>query len=229
MHRAFICQSNYIPWKGYFEAIAQADVFVLYDCVQYSKNDWRNRNRIKTANGLQWLSIPVRQKSLQQRITDTEIAQANWAKKHWNSWQTHYAKAPFFKMYAPKIKALYLEEENRYLSQINKRFILWVLEELDIQTRVLESVHFNLEEQDPSLRLIELLQKIEAQHYLSGPAAKAYINEQAFEAADIKLEYLNYGPYPTYNQLYPPFTDAVSILDLFFHLGPAAKQFFRSI
>ncbi|EJF53625.1 WbqC-like protein [Saprospira grandis DSM 2844] len=229
MRKAFICQSNYIPWKGYFEAIAQADVFVLYDCVQYTKNDWRNRNRIKTAQGLQWLTIPVRQKQLKQRIADTQVAQANWAKKHWNSWQTHYAKAPFFKQYAPQIKALYLEEDSPFLSQINKRFILWALNELQIQTKVLESVHFDLQKQDPSLRLIELLQQIDAQHYLSGPAAKAYIHEEAFEAANIKLEYLNYGPYPTYEQLYPPFSDAVSILDLFFHLGPAAKQFFRSI
>ena len=106
--KAAILQSNYIPWKGYFDLMNSADVFIIYDEVQYTKNDWRNRNRIKTANGIIWLTIPVRQNNLAQRIIDTEVVNNGWRKKHWNSIAMSYSKTPFFKKYNSQFEEIYL-------------------------------------------------------------------------------------------------------------------------
>jgi hypothetical protein len=150
MKKIAILQSNYIPWKSYFDIIKQVDTFVVYDEVQYTKNDWRNRNKIKTPNGLQWLTIPVKQKSLDQKIFETEVAEQSWRRKHLNSIRLNYARAPFFDLHSQKIEKLY-EGNEILLSEINLKFIKGICKILNIQTQIIDSMQVALNICDTSL------------------------------------------------------------------------------
>ncbi len=222
-----IIQSNYIPWKGYFDIINSVDEFILYDEIQYTKNDWRNRNQIIGPNGKQWLTIPVKQNSLAQRICDTKIAQPNWAKKHWKTLSLNYAKSQFFRDYKDNFEELYLGDAAEFLSEINYRFITGICKVLGIKTKISWSSDYELGEGKIE-RLINLCQQVGANEYISGPAAKNYIDNELFESAGIKLTWMDYSGYKEYDQLYPPFEHSVSILDLIFSCGPEAIKYMRS-
>jgi len=221
-----ILQSNYIPWKGYFDIIAKSDVFVIYDEVQYTKNDWRNRNLIQTKNGLQWLTIAVRQESLDQAIYQTEVFKTNWAKKHIGTLQANYGKAPYFADYKDRIFKLY-KEASTNLSEINSVFIKEICEILEINTEIIDSRSLNLTGNKQE-RLVQACKQLNADIYLSGPAAKSYIDEDAFTKHQIKVDWMNYSDYKHYNQLHSPFEHGVSILDLIFNEGPNAKKYLKS-
>jgi len=222
-----ILQSNYIPWKGYFDMIASVDVFVIYDEVQFTKNDWRNRNLIKTKNGLQWLTIAVKHEKLSQAICETEVFKQNWVKKHIGTLQANYAKAPFFGEYKSRIFDLY-ENVSTNLSEINVDFIKEICGILDIDTKIIDSRSLNLSGNKQE-KLIQACKQLDAAIYLSGPAAKSYIDESNFADHNIKVEWMDYSNYKDYNQLYPPFEHGVSILDLIFNEGPNAKKYLKSI
>ncbi|WP_452220382.1 WbqC family protein [Lacinutrix salivirga] len=220
-----ILQSNYIPWKGYFDIIAKSDVFVIYDEVQYTKNDWRNRNLIKTPNGLQWLTIAVRQLALEQKISETEVFKTNWTKKHIGTLQANYAKAPYFNDYKTDIFEIYNQVPSN-LSEINTLFITAICKILKIETKIIDSKSLHLKG-DKQERLIQACKSLKASTYLSGPAAKSYINEASFKDQNIKVEWMDYSNYEEYNQLFPPFEHGVSILDLLFNQGPNARTFLK--
>lgn len=221
-----ILQSNYIPWKGYFDLMQQVDVFIILDEVQYTKNDWRNRNLIKTPQGLHWLSIPVYRKSSTQKISETRIAQAKWPIKHWQNWQSFYARAPFFALFESELKNLYLECRFELLSQINLYFIKRICQWLNIPTLILSSKELELK-QEKNQRLIHLIKQVNGQTYLSGPAAKPYLKIEEFQKAEIEVQWMNYQNYPRYPQLYPPFSHQVSIIDLILHTGPEAPRYIK--
>jgi len=225
--RVAILQSNYIPWKGYFDIIGSVDAFVLYDDMQYTKNDWRNRNKIKTQNGLQWLSIPVRQESLHQKINETKITDVKWNINHWRTLSQNYAKAPFFKAYKAEFEALYLSATSEYLSDINRHFLDAINAMLDIKTKIYDSREFVLAE-GKSERLLALCQELGATTYLSGPAARDYLDESIFEKAGIAVEWMDYSGYREYHQLFPPFEHGVSVIDLILNEGENAKNFLKS-
>ena len=226
MKKIAILQSNYIPWKGYFDIIQQSDVFVIYDEVQYTKNDWRNRNLIKTPNGLEWLTIPVNQKNLDQKINETYVSQHNWNKKHWNTLVGNYSKAPFFKRYSEEFKDLFLGIETDNLSEINLLFIKKINSLFEINTEIIDSQSLQLIG-DKNERLIEAIKKLNGTHYISGPAAKSYLNIEAFEKEEIQVEWMNYSNYPEYPQMFSPFKHNVTILDLLFNVGPDSKKYFN--
>lgn len=221
-----ILQSNYIPWKGYFDVIAKSDVFVIYDEVQYTKNDWRNRNLIKTKDGLQWLTIAVRQESLNQAIFDTKVFKTNWTKKHMGTLQANYAKAPYFTEYKNRIFKIY-EQASTNLSEINSAFIKEICAILEIDTEIIDSRSLNLVG-DKQEKLVQACQQLDADIYLSGPAAKSYIDEVFFTDNQIKVEWMDYSNYKSYNQIHPPFEHGVSILDLIFNEGPNAKKYLKN-
>ena len=222
--RVAVIQSNYIPWKGYFDIIHDVDVFIFYDDLQYTKNDWRNRNQIKSSHGLQWLTIPVGQRS-DRLICDVQIADSGWQKKHWEKLRHSYARAPFFSRYAPFLEDIYLDAHWDNLSVLNQSLITRIAGEcLGIPTRFRDSREFSPEGRKLD-RLVDLLRKAGATHYISGPSARAYIEPEQFERAGIGLEFKDYGSYPEYEQLHPPFTHAVSVLDLLFHAGPEAPWY----
>ena len=225
--KAVILQSNYIPWKGYFDMMNMADVFIIYDEVQYTKNDWRNRNKVKTANGTIWLTIPVKQEKLSQRIIDTEVHNQEWRRKHWNSITMAYSKTPYFTKYRSLFEDLYLADCETYLSRINYNFIVAINEILGINTKLLLSNDLQMID-GKTERLVDLCKKICADEYISGPAAKDYLQTGLFEKENIKVSWMDYSGYPEYTQLYPPFEQAVSILDLIFNTGEEAPHFMKS-
>jgi hypothetical protein len=224
--KILILQSNYIPWKGYFDLINSVDEFIIYDHVQYTKNDWRNRNKIKTPNGAQWLAIPVNH-STSMRIKDVKVVNNLWRKKHWNTLTGNYAKAKYFKEYKDRFELLYLKGAEKYLSQINYIFLNEINEILNIKTTISWSWDYNLDGNKNEI-IISLCKQTNADEYLSGPAAKDYIDENIFQENNIKITWMDYNNYPIYDQLYPPFEHGVSILDLIFNEGPNANKFMKS-
>jgi hypothetical protein len=228
MKRVAILQSNYIPWKGYFDLINMVDEFILYDDMQYTKRDWRNRNKIKTPNGLVWLTIPVEVKGKYfQKINETKVSEKDWAVKHWQQIKQNYSKTKYFKEYKDIFEELYLSCDEGYLSQINYKFISIINEILGIKTKIRWSSEFELVEGQTE-KLLEICKDCNADIYLSGPAAKDYFDEDLAKKENIQVEWMDYSGYGEYNQLFPPFEHGVSILDLIFNEGPHAKEFMKN-
>ncbi len=224
--KAAILQSNYIPWKGYFDLIKSVDEFIFYDDAQYTVNDWRNRNRIQTPDGPRWLTIPVTN-HFGQKIREAKVSQPGWAVKHWKSICQNYSKARYFKEYRGRFEPLYLECAEDSLSVINQKFIAEICSVLGIKTRITRSMDYELRG-GKTERLVRLCQDVGASHYLSGPAAKAYLDESLFEKEGIRVSYMDYSGYPEYKQLFSPFEHSVSILDLIFNEGADAPRFMKS-
>lgn len=222
-----ILQSNYIPWKGYFDLINSVDEFIIYDEMQYTKNDWRNRNKIKGPNGLHWLTIPVRYSTLSQKIKDIKIADYDWNKKHLATILQFYSKTLFIKENKSFIEDLYLNNTSHFLSEINLYFIIRINKLLNINTKISSSCDYGLVE-GKTERLVDLVLKAGGTEYISGPAAKEYINENLFDQAGIKLTWINYAGYKEYQQLNPPFEHGVSIIDLILMLGFNCKNYMKS-
>lgn len=228
MKKVAILQSNYIPWKGYFDIIGLVDEFILYDDMQYTRRDWRNRNQIKTANGLQWLSIPVETKGkFYQKICETRISDPCWAGNHWKAIRYAYAKAPFFREYEPLFASLYERAgQMDRLSQVNHLFLTEICRLLGIGTKITWSSDYVLAD-GKTERLAQLVLDAGGSYYLSGPAAKDYIVDEVFENAGVELHYMDYGGYPAYPQLHGDFTHNVSILDLLFMTGTDAPRYMK--
>lgn len=225
-----IVQSCYIPWKGYFDMIASVDEFILYDDMQYTRRDWRNRNLIKTPHGRQWLTIPVNVTGKYfQRINETQVYDKLWANNHWKSIIANYSKAKHFKHYSHHLEALYAECENEnYLSLINFKFIQTICSILNIHTKLSWSTDYPINNDlRKSERLLALCQEAKATHYISGPSAKNYIDETLFHHNKIKLSWFNYEGYQEYSQLWGEFTHEVTILDLLFNTGEEAHRYMR--
>lgn len=224
MKKIAILQSNYIPWIGYFDLIASVDEFILYDSMQYTKRDWRNRNIIKTPQGNQWLSVPVHSKGQYfQSIFDTKIDGEKWQKDHWKAITMNYAKAPFFNEISMLIEPFY-KLHYSHLSELNKSLILEICNYLDIQTNILDSSAFELEG-DKSEKLLNICIQSGANSYLSGPSAKEYLDLDIFKKNKIKVEWFNYNNYQPYPQLWGDFEGGVSILDLLFNCGSSSKNY----
>ena len=223
-----IVQSNYIPWKGYFDLINLVDEFILFDDMQYTRRDWRNRNLIKTRAGLKWLTIPVAVKgNFFQKIKDTRVSDPGWGRTHWESIVHNYSKANHFAAFREVFESLYLGSQESFLSQINYAFLTAICKILRIETRITWSDTYESVE-GKTERLVSICKQAGATTYISGPAARDYIDESLFNNADISLEYMDYSAYPEYRQLFPPFEHGVSVIDLIFNEGPDAPKFMKS-
>jgi hypothetical protein len=222
-----IVQSNYIPWKGYFDMIAAVDEFVLFDDMQYTRRDWRNRNQIKTPQGLQWLTVPVKVKGKYfQAIRETEIDGKEWAASHWKSIELNYRKARFYPEISSLIRPLYLERNYTHLSVLNRTLIEAVCTYLGITTKISHSWDYPLVD-GKTERLVGLCQQAGASEYISGPAASDYLEEELFAREDIQLTWFDYAGYQEYPQLWGDFVHSVSILDLLFNCGPESTKCMR--
>lgn len=225
MRKIAILQSNYLPWKGVFDIIHQVDTFVFLEDVQYTEHDWRNRNIIKTKEGEKWITIPVKNSNRGgQLIIEAEIDnRSNWQRKHFNSFQMNYGRAPFFKKYKWILEDLYLCRKWDKLSEINIHFIKLIAKELGINTEFVMSTDLNVSGKKDD-KIINICKILNASSYLSGPSAKNYIDPNKFQKEEIELEYIKYQ-YPKYKQLYEPFNHYVTILDLIFNCGPDAPYY----
>ncbi|MCG3173136.1 MAG: hypothetical protein GMKNLPBB_01314 [Myxococcota bacterium] len=228
MKKVAIVQSNYIPWKGYFDLIAAADEFILYDDMQYTRRDWRNRNQIKTPQGVQWLTVPVLVKGkYHQKIRDTEIDGTGWAEAHWRSLEMNYKRAPHFPEIAAWVEPLY-RESHTLLTRLNRRFIEAICQYLGIRTRITNSWDYTLSE-GKTERLADLCRQAGGDEYISGPSARDYIDERVFAERGLRLTWFDYDGYPEYPQLWGEFVHGVSILDLLFNCGPDAYRYMRHV
>ena len=222
--KAVILQPSYIPWRGYFNQIKKADVFVFYDDVQYDRHGWRNRNRIKAPGGTRWLTIPVLTKGSVEHGTEIRDIRINWdrdwATKHWRSLQQSYSRAPAFDRCAEQLEVAYSSRPT-LLADFTIDLIVSLAAMLGIEdTLFLRSSTLDAPGKGTD-RLLTILRKVGADHYISGPSARDYLDEEALERAGITLEYMTYD-YPGYEQLYPPWDPQVSVLDLLFMKGPEA-------
>lgn len=218
-----IIQSDYIPWKGYFDIIHDVDIFVFLDDVQMTLRDWRSRNKIKTAKGTEWLTIPIKREARTQRICEVQLENTGWQKRHADSIRHNYSKTPYFKEYEELLSWLY-REPHHTLSEYNRHSIRMICAYLSIETPLMYSLDLTpVGTKDD--RLIDICRKLGANKYISGPSAKEYIHEEKFEEAGITIQYKEYTGYPEYRQLYPPFEHGVTILDLLFNCGPTAGQY----
>lgn len=222
-----ILQSNYIPWKGYFDLINAVDLFIFYDDVQYTNRDWRNRNRIKTSSGVKWLTIPCG-KSEHQLICEVNLTDPYWQQKHWRTIKHNYSRAKFFNDYKAFFEEIYMSRTWNNLSELNQNLIKRISREvLHINTPFEDSRKYSLTTKKEE-RILDLLSCFDATSYLSGPSAQSYINEAHFRDANIELEWMDYSGYPPYEQLYPPFSHQVSVIDLIFNAGPNAAAYMKT-
>lgn len=227
LKRVAILQSNYIPWKGYFDIIASVDEFVLYDDMQYTRRDWRNRNRIKTPQGLAWCTVPVKVSGkYTQRIRDTEIDDHAWARKHVTSFTMCYKRAPFFDEVFAWLSPLYLDKTYTHIAALNRALIEAVCAYLGIGTKITNSWDYTLAG-DRTERLAGICAQAGAGEYVSGPAAQCYMDERVFTEAGIRLTWFDYAGYPEYPQLHGDFVHEVSILDLLFNCGKDSVRYMK--
>lgn len=227
--RIAIIQSNYIPWKGYFDMIAAVDEFILYDDMQYTRRDWRNRNQIKTPQGVQWLTVPVKVKGKYlQSIRETEIDGTDWAAAHWKTIAQNYRRAPHFEEVAAIFEPLYLQHQYTHISELNRKLIEAVCSYLGINTKISNSWDYQLID-GKTERLADLCARAGGSEYISGPSAKDYIEEDIFTERGIKLSWFGYTGYPEYPQLFGEFTHGVTILDLLFTCGKYAPHYMKHV
>lgn len=213
-----ILQSNYLPWKGYFQIIDESDVFVFYDDAQYTKNDWRNRNIVKSANGPLWITVPVlRAGRVGQRILDAQIdSRTPWARSHRRTIEQTYARAPHSGDALELLDAIYARPWDR-LSDLNQFATRRICEAIGIRTEFENSTDFP-ESDDPTGRLVEICRRLDATEYLTGPTAADYLDVRQFDEAGIECRFMKYD-HPEYPQVHPPFDHRVSIVDLIAHCG----------
>ena len=221
-NKVAILQSNYIPWRGYFDLIHDVDLFIFYDDVQYTHSDWRNRNKLLTRNGPRWLSIPAGH-NLKSLICEVEILDQSWKRQHRSIIEQNYRKAPFLKQSQSLLDFLY-ENSITNLSDYNQRAIRHISALLGIDTQFTDSRLLAVEG-GKTERLIGILKKVGATTYISGPSARDYIDESLFDEAGIKLEYKEYPAYPSYPQCFAPFSPFVTVLDLLLNVGTEAPRY----
>lgn len=224
MNKIAILQSNYIPWKGVFDLINQVDTFVFLEDVQFTKRDWRTRNKIKTPNGEIWLSVPVKKAPRNTKIYEINISnETDWQKEHYKKIKYSYSKSPYFNEYKWILDEIYLAKQWFNLSEFNIFTTKLISHVLGIKTKFINSLDLGVEGTKDD-KLIGICKKLGGTFYLSGPSAKSYIIPDKFKKERIRLAYIVYD-YPEYPQLYGEFTHFVSILDVIFHCGSDAYKY----
>ena len=216
--RVTILQPSYLPWLGFFEQMTRSDKFVLLDDVQYTRRDWRNRNRIRVRENWIWLTVPVQQKSrFSQSLLETRIDNSvSWRRKHLETLRQHYCKAPFFEKYFPRCQQVY-EKDWTFLFDLCLETINLMKEEMGIETPLLRSSEMK-PGGEKTERLVSICRELGATHYLSGESGSNYIAEEDFSSQGIALEYQNYE-HPVYPQRYTGFVPHLSAIDLLFNCG----------
>lgn len=216
--RVAIHQPAYLPWLGYFNRISQADVFVFLDSVQFEKNSFINRNKIKTPQGPQWLTLPVLTKDYQLKpLCELEIdATKNWKAKHLKAIEANYKKSKNFASFFPQLSEQ-IEVASSNLSDLCFDQLRFWLSQLQLNTQIIRSKDLELKETKSNL-ILEICQKLKATHYISGPLGRNYLEIAAFEAVSIQVSFQHFEP-PRYSQLFGDFEPYLSVVDAFFNVA----------
>ena len=218
MSKIAILQSNYIPWKGYFDIIHQVDHFVFLDTAQYTVRDWRNRNQIKTPDDKKWLTVP-NNGTQNLKINEVRIDNTSkWSKQHFLCLERNYSRSPFYHEFKEFLQKVYLENTWEYLSDLNQYLIVEISRMLGIDTEFHLSTEFILPP-GKNEKIISIVHQLAGTEYFSGPAAKSYIDVDIFTINDIKVNWMDYSQYPVYQQPWENFAHDVSIFDLLFCAG----------
>lgn len=225
--RVAVIQSNYMPWRGYFDFIASVDLFLIYDVVQFTKNDWRNRNRLRVnSGGTKWLTVPIAKHKLGTPVDQTLCESGrDWRTEHLNMFRQNYQRAPAFAEAHSLFQAC-LSTDTNNLSLLNEHSLKTICSALNINTPI-ERCTSQGEGDTPTARLISVLRRVGAQIYLSGPNAESYLELDLFKEAGLGLEYKSYD-YSEYPQIHRPFEPQLSVLDLIANVGSQAAKFLRS-
>jgi len=222
--RIAIHQPQYLPWLGYLDKLDRTDVFVLLDTVQFKKNEWQNRNRIRTAQGWQYLTVPVLHE-FAQRLDQVRINnQTDWRRKHQTALETHYRKAQHYDRYAPAFRDLY-SRDWEHLAPLNIEVIRMLTVAFGITTKLVEASRLTARD-DQTGRLVDLCKALGADRYLAGEGGRAYMNPAEFEAAGITVEFQEFA-HPEYAQVYEPFIAGMSAIDLLFNCGRDGIELLR--
>lgn len=220
-----IHQPQYLPWLGYFEKMARADVFVLLDNVQFKKNEWQNRNRIRTSQGWQWLTVPVLHNH-GQLISEVKLnADVDWRQQHRKAIEFSYKKAPFFAEYWPRLSPVY-EREWATLGELNIAVVKLLAELLGIRTKLVVASALPVTS-EKTQRLIDICRSVGCDSYLAGAGCAAYMDFELFRSSGVGVEQQDYK-HPRYPQLWSrageEFVPYLSVLDLLFNCGPGSLQ-----
>lgn len=222
--RVTIHQPQFLPWLGYLDKIDQADLFIALDTVQFKKNEWQNRNRIRTSDGWQWLTVPVLHR-FGQSAGEVQINETvSWRMQHLRALEIHYAKAPFRDRYLPELRTIY-KDSWTHLSALNMAVLRWMLESYGIHTPIRLASEWD-SRVNPTDRLIDLCQAVGAAGYLSGPGGEQYLDQTRFKSAGLQLD-IQLFQHPVYQQAYDPFVPSLSAVDLLFCCGPEALERLR--
>lgn len=219
-----IHQPQFMPWLGYFDKMDQADLFVFLDNVQFKKNEWQNRNKIKTAQGWQWITVPVRYR-FPQKINEVLINNnVNWHRKHLEALATNYSKTPFFRQYIHFFQDFYANKWDK-LVDVNVEMIKLLKDLLNIESRTLMASGFIARDRSTD-RLVDICKAIGADTYISGPSGANYIDFERFQAENIHVLFHDFH-HPSYPQLYGDFLSHMSVIDILFNCGPESLSIIR--
>lgn len=214
-----IVQSNYVPWIGYFDLIRSVDEFVLYDEVQFTRRDWRNRNRIRTPGGSQWLTIPVLSKGQYSApISAVTVRDADWVTNHWRTLELNYKGAQHFGLVSEELRSLFHALNSEFLSEINGTLLRFFSSKFGFDTAITDSTEYQ-SSGSPSQRLLDMCLSAGATKYISGPAARTYLDTEIFSKCGVEVEFFSYPEYTAYPQKWDPFVPNLSILDVVFNTG----------
>lgn len=221
-----ILQPGYLPWLGFFEQMERTDLFILYDDVQYDKNGWRNRNRIKTPGGWQWLTVPVKVEYRNLPLIKEILIddRASWQKKHLGTINQYYRDAPYFDQYYPELEKI-LRRRFRFLIDVDLELIAWLVNSLGLERRIILSSELDLPGRSTE-RLIRICRHFGADSFYEGASGRDYIDEALFRDAGIRLEYQDYQ-HPVYPQLYGEFVPYLSTVDLLFNCGAHSLEILK--
>lgn len=222
-----IHQPAYLPWLGYFHRIAASDIFVLLDDVQFERNSFINRNRIKTPQGSTWLTVPVLMKGhLSKTIGDMEINNSQpWTRKHWNAIFLNYKKAPYFKLYSEFFEDVYAREW-KLLADLNFFMLKWFLKTLDIRIEISKASEGDFQGHKSDL-VLDMCLKLKANVHIFGALGKDYAEVEKFNRSGVTPVFQSYS-HPVYRQLHGNFIPGMSTLDLLFNEGPKSLDILMS-
>jgi len=220
-----IHQPECFPWLGFVDKAASCDAFVLLDDAQYSKNYFNNRNKVRTAQGWSWLTIPVETKGRSsQTFAEAPLVEDGWRRKHLATWRQCYGAAPFGERYLPFLEEVYARPL-RTLAEFNVAVIRWLLEQFEVEAEVAVSSELGCAGSATD-KLLALCRKLGATEYLSGVSGRDYLDESKFRDAGIAVRYQEFR-HPVYEQRFEPFLPAMSSLDLLFNRGPESARILR--
>ncbi len=223
--RVCIHQPNYLPYIGFFNKIKHTDTYVLFDMAQYEKNNFHNRNRIRTENGSMYLTIPILSKDCYlKKVCDVKLPPNNkWMKKHWKAIEANYARSDYFDSYKNSLEEIY-QTNFTGLTDFNEKIIRFLINEFRLESTIIKSTDLNLDENLKSTDLlINILKELDATFYLSGPSGKKYLDELIFRKEGIRLDYQHFT-HPDYKQRFDGFVENMSAIDLLFNVGEKSKE-----